>query len=180
MTSHLRPVIGIYSVFSHVNYKLKILWIHIISSGLEGPTCFLSLRANLNTSIQRVRETLQGRYNSALESALGRHLKFTIFLVPYSRNSDDRMCSFQKAVAELCWWPPNPLEVQMRIANPPEMGTLTCLSAIAQLWEVSDSANKTFSKRTNTDKQLNTVKGLMFSAVDASSPGWRYNSTVLR
>lgn len=59
----------------------------------------------------------------------------------------------------------------MRIAIPPEMCTPACLSGIAQLSEVSDSANKTFSKRTNTDKLLNTVKGLIFSAVDASSSG---------
>lgn len=163
---------NIYTVFSCVNCKLNMNLHNFLSSGR--PQSFLQLwHASPNTSIQRVSQTLQTEKTVPWKVyALENHLKFTILLVLYSRNRDSHTCPFQKAFAEICQWPPNPLG--LRNTNEDCCSSRNVHTSLF-LWYCSaprsDSVNKTFLKRTNTDKLLNTVKGLIFSAVNVSSSG---------
>lgn len=111
MTSHLCQVIGIYTAFSCVNCKLSILWIYIIFSALEGPSYSFSFGMTVRTPQfkGRARHYRTDKMVPWKVYALESHLKFTIFLVPYSRNRDNCTCPFQKAVTKICQWPPNTL-----------------------------------------------------------------------
>lgn len=142
---------------------------------------FLQLwNASPNTSIQRVSQiTVQTKQCHG--TSMARKATWNLqFFGSSLKNRINHACPLQKGVTHICQWPLDPLGLRSTSKDHRSFSKVHALSGVAQLWKVSDSANKTFLKRTNTDKILSIIKGLLFSMVDVSSSGWRYNSTVLR
>lgn len=142
---------------------------------------FLRLwNASPNTSIQRVSQiTVQTKQCRGTTMAWKATWNLQFFGSSL-KNRINHACPLQKGVTHICQWPLDPLGLRSTSkdhhSSKVHTGFLVwCCSALK-----SDSANKTFLKRTNTDKLLSTIKGLLFSMVDVSRSGWRFNSTVLR
>lgn len=181
MTSCLCQVIRTHTVFSCVNCNLNILWIYVIFLSLEGPSCSFSFGMLVRTyrfkGWARSYSTDKTSNVYGLESCL----EFSIFFISLVKNRDKHACPVQKGVAHICQWPLDPLGLRStnkdhHSFSKVHTGCLVwCCSALK-----SDSANKTFFKRTKTDKLLRTIQGLLVSTVDVASSGWRYNSTVIR
>lgn len=182
ITSCLSQVIGIQNVFSRVNCKLNILWIYIIFLSLEGPSCSFGFGMPVQTHQFKGWARLQYRQNSVVERLrLEKPPGICNFFGSSLKNRINHACPLQKGVTHICQWPLDPLGLRSTSKDHHSFSKVHtgflvwCCSALK-----SDSANKTFLKRTNTDKLLSTIKGLLFSMVDVSSSGWRFNSTVLR
>lgn len=143
---------------------------------------FLQLwNASPNISVQRVSQILQYRQNNIMEHLwLGKPLGICNFFSSFLKNRDNHACPVQKGVAHICQWPLDPLGLRSTSKDHHSFSKVHagflawCCSAL------SDSASKTFLKRTNTDKLLRIIKSLLFITVDVASSGWRYNSKVLR
>lgn len=145
MTSHLCQVIGIYTVFSCVNCKLNILWIYIILSAVGGHSCSFSFGMPAWTHefkgwVRHYRADKTVPWNVYDLQSL-EILNFCCpFLVPYSRKGDNCTCPFQKVVAEICQWSPNPLglssteEVRCSSRNVHTVSFLWYRSALRSKW----------------------------------------------
>lgn len=130
--------------------------------------------ASPNISIQRVSQILQYRHNSVMERLwLGKPLGIHKFFIFLFKNRDKNACPVQKGIAYMCQWPLDPLGLrstskkQCSFSKVHTGSLVWCCSVLR-----SDSANKIFLKRTNTDKLLRTIKSLLFSTVDFASSGW--------